>query len=688
MKLTLCAAPGQFNDKRKCRPTTQFERDPIELDLQDEEALREFFTSRIHSAWLYDGKRKATNTTALLAVPFDFDESPVTFEDRVEQFSEYAGVVYTSSSDSEEQPKIRVLLALTEPLTDRASFDSVCEWLKAEYPDADDEVFKVSQPLFPCCEFDDGEPTTGYPRFRLRVLTGRQFSFPLEALTYAAPPSERKVKDTGTWEKPPDDKLAQYNKAELDSLLSHYAKHPVKDGSRDKELVRICAKLRQCGRTETEAYAELCQFNAQHVKPPFRETGYDPDDKTIEQVVSRVYGNDIKPPAPEKWPALWKAIGRSGEPDASRIVHAAQLPGRLRSRFKIPEDRKGVAVGVDWVDYENTPNIEPPESLTPFHTVYRGRQNLLWCEDKGGKGTLMTSEIKWLLENTDYRIMVFNSDEPKSDLGARMNRAQVPYMPDRLRVITDVESWTQMAFDVRAFMPNIIYFDALTSILEKLTDDFEPDMGDDTNWARVMNNFESLVTAFDSEDHKIGSLIIHHSQKHQRDREGKRVGKTEYRGNATIGARVTTRIQLKSNRAKRLSELHFKGRHDRAPMLLRYDNFIYVPVDAIEDADQPVTKQVYSSREAEVLRYLIRQGGKPVARPQMARDLKLSSAVLTRIKDKFNIEAVKVGQREQWQPTPEQIKEWRMNGIEGTIWTGPVEGSVHDALSDNEEDEE
>ena len=262
MKLLLSAVDGTFSDKEKCKPQRDFLPEPVEIDLTDTEKLREFFTSRIHSTWQYDGTRNVKNTIAMLAVPFDFDGGEKTFEEIVEQFSQYVGVVYTSSSHSEAHPKIRVLLSLVEPITDKKAFNSICAWLKEHYPTADKQVFKISQPLFPCCRYDSGEKTTGFPLFRLQVLTGEPFVFPAEALKIRA---KRARKNAGDWQPPPDNN--QYQRERLNVLLEYGCQTTCGGGVDDKGTGRNdgallrADKCRECGYNSREALHLLIEWN-------------------------------------------------------------------------------------------------------------------------------------------------------------------------------------------------------------------------------------------------------------------------------------------------------------------------------------------------------------------------------------------------------------------------------------------
>ncbi len=501
MKIALQAAAGNYSDKTICRKVTAFEPEPVELALQDEVALCEFFTSRIHSAWRYSGPRKAANTTALLVVPFDFDESPKTFEERVAQFKDYAGVVYTSSSDSDEQPKIRVLLALAQPITDKTAFEPICDWLKAEYPDADEQVFKVSQPLFPCCEFDSGKPTSGYPRFRLAVLTGRPFTFPPEALIVpksAAPTGKRSV-PTGYEVVPEQKDYTNLDRTELTTLLAYYKDHPIKDGRREFELLNLCAKFRQCGYIKEETFSKMCDANRLYVANPFKETGSDLNDKTITELVAHVYEVKHHPAGPEKWPSLKAALGaaKAKPSHAARRGKTTVTPRSELADLAIRKITEGFATNVGkayaalrlldqiqhteddttkrklWVtasDLLLDESIDEKEDQLSW-LLFRRRVTLPYCKAKHGKSTLAATDGINAI-NCGFKVGLISMEESDGDIkkrfltmgmtaGHTMDRFHImPYNPTSFNDLKD-------AIENAVFIHHLdgIYIDSLATYL-------------------------------------------------------------------------------------------------------------------------------------------------------------------------------------------------------------------------------
>jgi len=457
---------------------------------------------------------------------------------------------------------------------------------------------------------------------------------------------------------------------------------------RDNEALLRASECRKLGMPKSECLSKVLEWNTLN-DPPL----YVGD---VERVVDSAYTGDGYDFSPNSTPTLRIArengvsesttCESSPSPDEEHsVIGLGELPQSLKDRFKIKSDVEYVE-GIDWADYQNTPDVEPPESLTPFHTVQVGRQNLLWCEDKGGKGTMMSSEIKWLLANTEYRIMIFNSDEPRGDLGARMERMNIPYTPKRVSIVDNAESWEQIVANIAVFQPHVVYFDALTSILEKLAADGVPDGGDDRSWTRIMTDFEFLVTAFNTPTHKMGVCICHHSTKNSKDKAGNKTGGKVYRGNLMIAARCSTRIEVRLHKDRNETVLVYTGRHPRNPLTLKYVNSVYVAAGtSISDTqDESV---VYSIKTITALSTLMAHLPS-LARPRLQKLTGLSSAMLTNIRNQQDIRYKMENRREVWYPTAEQVKEWKTNGVKTAAPIGNVRDVINGTADDSEDKSE
>jgi len=64
-----------------------------------------------------EAKRKNVNVLSVTALTFDIDESHgYSFEELVEKYSEYSGVIHTTWSHTTENPRYRLILSLTKPI--------------------------------------------------------------------------------------------------------------------------------------------------------------------------------------------------------------------------------------------------------------------------------------------------------------------------------------------------------------------------------------------------------------------------------------------------------------------------------------------------------------------------------------------------------------------------------------------
>ncbi len=412
--LNLSVVDGDFVDKGACKSKRIFLPEPIALNLGDEKAVRRFFTSKVHSAWRYDGSRSKENTTALLAVPFDFDNGDVSFDEAVDRFRDYVGVVHTSTGHTEEHPKLRVILVLTKPITDRAAFKPICDWLREKYPDADRQVFKISQPLFPCCRYNDGETTIGFPLFKLKVLTGKPFAFPPEVLKTDSPPV-----DKNDWPDL-DSHLSKYRKElycrSLDLLLTEGVKEG-KDGGRDNRAIVLASECRKCGHDIGEAGRLLSEWNGLN-KPPLMlddlkrivksaYTGkYDfgESDDAVKNARERVR-EDIKKGQP-----LYSDDDDDDDDDDLLDDNGddddMKMPPSLADLMKDPKLTERPKTVGSWISWRQRITL------------------LVGSAKKSGKSTLCTYESLAVL-NDGGTVLWVSNDEPLSDVARRFKEADI-----------------------------------------------------------------------------------------------------------------------------------------------------------------------------------------------------------------------------------------------------------------------
>jgi hypothetical protein len=305
MKIALSVSRVAIHNKADGEPITRFESEPTALELDDDNVhLKEVLTQQVHSAWQYSGKRSVKNTTALLCVPIDFDDGMLSLDQAAARFGEFAGVVYPSTRWTAEYPKVRVLLTLPEPISDIAAFPAICAYLKTQYPDADPEVFKVSQPLFPCCQFykdDSGRdvPSTAHANFEMRILRGQPYAFPAEVLRGSGQQLKTDTSESGGDDE--DERFLENRKEELTQLLLV----PEIKGKRERRALVIASHSRRNGSSPEQTLALLQEWNRGN-KPPLTD-----------EEMTRVMASDAK----EQY-----RFGKSGRFNRGR--------GRPRSRVR------------------------------------------------------------------------------------------------------------------------------------------------------------------------------------------------------------------------------------------------------------------------------------------------------------------------------------------------------------------
>lgn len=539
MKLFLSTVKNTFDDKARCRPENVFKSEPVEIDLTDTEKLREFFTSKIHSAWQYVGTRSVKNTTTLLAVPFDFDNGEKSFDEIVEQFKQYDGVVYTSSSHSEKHPKIRVLLTLTTPITNVDAFQSLCSWLKKEYPTADRQVFKVSQPLFPCCKFDDGKETTGFPLFRLQVLKGESFTFPPEAFALV----DKNVKRSTGWEPPPlTGKRGRETKAGLNYLLNL----PVDKGDRDDEALLRAAECRKVGLSENDCLIALFTWNTLN-KPPLGDSDIRRITKSAFTGEGYDFGtnNDSLRTAREQG----HKVTQKQKIDVEKFLSDDEEPSDTEEEEKHVRRSRTVtellAGGAD---------LTMPETVGEYIS-WRKRITLLAGREKySGKSTLCTFEAMAALRK-GYRVLWISPDEPREDILYRLVEAGVREYAEQCEIAGDLDvphGWTELEQMIISAKPDLIILDSIHSILPMINKSGKvPDSSESAEWHTLVAYLRPLAV-------KLNAAIvwIHHVTK----ATGQAAG--SFGIAAAVDAVVTISPVQKENRRK----LAFVGRRVNSSM--------------------------------------------------------------------------------------------------------------------------
>lgn len=471
---------------------------PVVLNLNDEKAVRSFFMSKVHSAWRYGGFRSKENTIALLSVPFDFDNGDMSFNEAVDRFKGYAGVVHTSTGHTKEHPKLRVILVLAEPITDKAAFKPICDWLKKEYPDADKQVFKISQPLFPCCKYDDGKATTGFPLFRLKVLTGKPFTFPPEVLKTVPPTVDGGNKSD--WPEL-DPRLSKYRsdlyRKSLDLLLAK----GVRKGGRDNRAIIIASECRKCGIDIGETGRLLSEWNGLN-NPPLTL-----DD--LERIVRSAYageGYDFG----ESDGAVKKAREKAR---ADIRKNGLQDTDDVNDNDGEKEDRKPPPSLTDLM--RDSSLTERPKTVGRWVSWKQRITLLVGSAKRSGKSTLCTYESLVVLDGGGKVLWVSN-DEPLGDVVRRFKEANVPNdAADRVYVlhseISNVmpRTWKGLYDVIVAVGPDIIVLDSIHTLFPLFSESHAvPEAHETALWQAETSRLRSAALAADA-----AVVWIHHENK-------------------------------------------------------------------------------------------------------------------------------------------------------------------------------
>lgn len=417
------------------------------------------------------------------------------------------------------------------------------------------------------------------------------------------------------------------------------------DKGRDNKAIRRAAFMRKIGWPKDEVLAKLKLWNEKHCIPPLPE-------RTIESKVDSAWNMSNPDFGYTSWPELKEArlLAKrqlsdldSNNPSPLPDEDYSDLHPSIKSHFfhdqpvKIAEDRLET-----WEEIcQNPALLKAPERLTLL-TGFRGRTVLCWGVDKSGKGTLGCTEINDSM-NRRLRSLWIGADEPKGDFASRMSKSGLA-PTTLLGTLFFPNSWHEIIFAIQRHRPDIVYIDALTTVCASLGT--VPDSNDDSGWEAIMTKFRILAEVFN-----IAVVIFHHSTKS--------VDNRQYRNNAMIGAGVSMRIKVNTNKQNLTTTLTYEGRFPVPEVVLKYkgDYHYEIVSDKMEVAPATECTIELTANDKKIIGALL--DGKEHSRSELAKRFRLEKSVMTKIKQRCEIKSRVRGSVEVWHLHHSQITSFK-----------------------------
>jgi hypothetical protein len=492
------------------------------IPLDDTDQLKEIFTRYGHSVWECEGRRKTANVVALHAIAIDIDSKHMTPNMIRAAYGQWQYVAYPTATATEDCLKWHVLLPLPEPITDTGRFQAVCDWLKARFPEADAEVFKVSQPLVPCAKFyrKNGSKVESWAHNHFDELFHTNHGEPFTIPDSLRPPREKSNKSANHY--PITDEML-----EAVDILLEMDVH-TDSTSRNVEAYRRACECRKIGWSEDIALKRMLEWNRQHVEPPLPEEESEGNDNAIVYTVQRAFAGNTLPNdySPDGWPTLKEARKEAARRIKARQLeqdHPSPLPDVLLTTQQAivesvkPTHQFGQLKTFTLADLAKIEELmEEPEELLQS-LCWREHHTILCGESGVGKSTVIRSLCADAAAKDFRTLWLTNEAEPQALIWWRRVGGHEPEVAANIEVvdprylILDIDyrekRWDAYEELIRRVRPDVIVIDSLYSMLDFLDGGY-PDDNETGVWMRKIRSLSILATQV-----KAGLLTLHHTNK-------------------------------------------------------------------------------------------------------------------------------------------------------------------------------
>lgn len=516
---------------------------------------------------------------------------------------------------------------------------------------------RAPQPRYLLC--DDAEPVDTLVRLRENACKGKG------------------VERTNGWDAPP---MSEQHQSGVQAGLDYLLTIGVGRGNRDNEALLRAAECRKIGYNEEDCLSKLADWNLKNEPPlPDRDLerivrsaytgdGYDFGTNNESLRVAREQGTHTENgthPLRAVIDAMPVAIQQRFFPDILSLAPSKAKEGSKGGHIDRLQREMEALNAETWAEMcEDDSDEEINPWLVPlFKMGLRQCVTVLGGKDKAGKGTIVATTLKQRPQN--QRVLIFNADEPRNDFKHRMRKAGIKPC-DEWKHVLNPTSWQSIALLIQEFKPDLIFFDALITILNSIND--RPvDHSADLHWSRIMSDFNLLAAQYEA-----GVIVIHHTNRN-----------AEIRGSGQITAGATINITVKTDKRSDKTTLTYDGRRDVPALTFKFEPpYSYVRINDNEIKEWPEsTKRLNRSLETYSAILPLLLPGKPVPRSEINR-AGYDRQKLNRFRKRFAIEVTGVDENEQWRATSEQISDWRDGGVERLL---EKSGSVRDVINNNKE---
>lgn len=444
------------------------------------------------------------------------------------------------------------------------------------------------------------------------------------------------------WIAPP---LSERQRRKVQAGLNHLLARGVSKGKRDNEALLRASECRKLGYDSDECLELLLQWN-QLNKPPKTVAA-------IERVVSSAYlgrGYDFG--------TNTESLRVAREQSCTGNTPTTRIQSKLRQAMSaVPRvfECGGIRV-YDIADLMKQPELtEPPETALLGCAVI-GSNTVLAGDSGTGKSTFVRSGV--IQEAKQGRRTLWISAESErrftwwfSRMYSHLKQGQIIWVDARFvgddLVEPGEKRWEALRAVIEHFGCDFVIYDTLLSILTWI-DGEVPKNDEMALWGRVIQELGDIALHAGSTP-----LILHHTNKD---------------GQYALSAGIKNGCDnmwlfsaVGGNNANLRSLKVEKTRDGVQPYTVECDpddNYHY-EVRAVDNDNQP--KQLsYPKSAIPLLRILVKGS---IMRDELQRMTGLDRRRLTEFKQRFEIQSVRSGTNEWWEPTPEQIAEWTANGI-------------------------
>ena len=150
-EITLSVNSKIVNSKDEAKKLLNFVTMTFDLDKDDDKTkLIQVLQFNNHSVNSWNGSRNSRNNNGVYGIALDFDKGNLTFKNAIKRFQDYFNIIYTTTSHTPDEPRLRVILPFGTILYTNGTkeFYANC---KAIFQDADSSCFEPGRILFPCC---------------------------------------------------------------------------------------------------------------------------------------------------------------------------------------------------------------------------------------------------------------------------------------------------------------------------------------------------------------------------------------------------------------------------------------------------------------------------------------------------------------------------------------------------------